>query len=381
MKSKTAERKIVFVNQSTGYLTIDIINSFVKEFDRIALIAGSIRVQNTDLDSKVVWSKITVYQRSSTFKKALSWLLGTIQIFFLLITKYRKYEIFYVSVPPTAYLLSILLPNSFSLLIYDIYPDALKVYNISDQNFIYRVWQRLNKNLFSKAHRIFTLGEGMAKLLSKYTDHKINVIANWSDTSLFKPVEKQKNPFIKEKQLEGKFIVMYSGNIGYTHNVEVLISVAEQLKKYKDILFLIIGRGERTTYISSLIDKKQLQNCKMLPFQPDDILPFSLASADIAVITLADETALISVPSKTYNFLAVGAPLLCIAAQESEMNQLVSQFDNGKCFDKSDINQMADYILALKNDESYLSLSQKNSRVASYNFTSKNALLYLEQYV
>ena len=112
------KEKIVFVNQATGYLTIDIINEFAKEYDKVALIAGSIRVQDVPLDPKVEWSKIAVYNRGNNFRKLFSWINGTIKIFYLLLFKYRKYEVFYFTVPPLAYLCSLVLKNKFSILVY-----------------------------------------------------------------------------------------------------------------------------------------------------------------------------------------------------------------------------------------------------------------------
>src|SRR5687767_4634914 len=98
-------RKIVFVNQASGYLTIDIVNGFADVFEKVALISGVVRVQDIPLNEKVEWSKISVYNRGNPAKKFTSWIFGTFQIFFLLLFKYRKYEIFYFTIPPTAYLL------------------------------------------------------------------------------------------------------------------------------------------------------------------------------------------------------------------------------------------------------------------------------------
>ena len=113
-------RKIVFINQSTGYLTIDIINKFVNEFD-VALIAGSIRVQDTPLDEKVRVSYIVRYNRGNILMKATSWLIGTVQLFFLLIFRYKDHEVVMISIPPTAFLLAPILRSRYSLIIYDLY--------------------------------------------------------------------------------------------------------------------------------------------------------------------------------------------------------------------------------------------------------------------
>ena len=84
----------------------------------------------------------------------------------------------------------------------------------------------------------------------------------------------------------------------------------------------------------SWVKDKNLKNCYFLPWQPSQDLKYSLSAADISIITLTDETALVSVPSKTYNLLAVGTPLLCIASDESELAHLVAAYDCGRCFTK-----------------------------------------------
>ena len=46
---------------------------------------------------------------------------------------------------------------------------------------------------------------------------------------------------------------MYSGNIGYTHNVEYLIEVAKELKQEKEIQFLIIGEGKKKETLQTMV--------------------------------------------------------------------------------------------------------------------------------
>lgn len=375
-------RKIVFINQATGYLTIDIINAFAKHYDETALITGSIRVQDIPLDQKVKISKTVKYDRGNTRKKMTSWLLGTVQIFFHLLFKYRNYEVFYITIPPSAYLLSLILPNKFSLLVFDVYPDVLKIYNINESKWIYRAWISWNKKLFKKVHRLYTIGEGMKKLLAQYTDAKnIFIIPNWSGLTKIKPVAKSENPFVMENKLQNKFIVQYSGNIGYTHNVELLVEVAKMMKEYNDIIFLIIGRGDRVNHIKNLIQEYKLDNCIQMPFQPDETLNFSLAAADLGVVILDEKTAHASVPSKIYNLQAVGVPIVAIASLDSEINEHIEKYGNGKTFAQNDLEGVKNYILKCKSDKGYLKQISDNSIIASKEFSMTNANKYYKHYV
>ncbi len=107
---------------------------------------------------------------------------------------------------------------------------------------------------------------------------------------------------------------MYSGNIGLSGDVEVLIDVAEKIRR-DDIIFLIIGDGAKKQMIREKAEKLVLKNIIFLPWQPADELPFSLSSASIAVVSLGVKTSRLAVPSKLYNCLSVGAPLLCLTSK------------------------------------------------------------------
>ncbi len=148
-------RKIIFVNQATGYLTIDIINAFAAKFDEVAFMYGDLRIQDAEPHPKVKFSKIVQKSRKSNGMRFLRWLIATIQIFFLLITRYRRYEIFYFSIPPFAYFLSLLIRRKFSILMWDVYPDALKLVGINETHVVYRIWTLINRRLFKKCAPYF----------------------------------------------------------------------------------------------------------------------------------------------------------------------------------------------------------------------------------
>ena len=371
-------KKVVLVNQSTGYLMMDIANAYAEVYDEVVLLAGSIKVAERTLYPKIKVVKIMAYNRGSSLKRLWTWGWASLQIFTRLLFKYRKYEVVYVTNPPMAYLSSLLLKNPFSIIVYDTYPDALKNVGIGKSNVIYKWWSKKNKKLFAKATKIVTLSEGMADCLANYVEReKIIVVPNWSSKSDFKPIAKSDNPFVKEHGLGDKFTVLYSGNMGFTHNVETIIEVANRLKENKGIHFMLIGDGKKKPELMEKANQYRLGNCTFLDWQPVDVLPYSLASADIGVITLNDETALVSVPSKTYNLLAVGAPLLCIAPKESEIASLVAHFNNGKCYGPDETEAIASFIETLASDSELRNQMASHSFEASKNFTFANAKKYL----
>jgi hypothetical protein len=380
MKSP-ARKKIVFVNQSTGYLSIDIINAFAKDFDEVHLLYGELRVQDTLLDPKVRLTRVIKKSRRSHLTRFLAWSGASIQIFFLLLFRFRSYDIFYFTLPPFAYLSSLILPNRFSILIFDVYPDVLKVLGITPRNPIFAFWSWANRRLFQRAHRVYTIGNGLAKLMSAYTtSDKIHVIPLWSGLADAGPVPKAANPFLQQFQITDKFIVQYSGNIGAGNNIEALLDVAALLASDPSILFLIIGRGMKVPLVERLINERNLSNCLLLPFQPDEMLKYSLAAADLSVILVEEGTAEVSVPSKLFNLLKVGSSILAIGPANSEVNRIVKEYRLGECFEGKAPQQIASYVTRMKNSPD-LSAHQQNAIEASRDFSPLNAQIYSKLYL
>ncbi len=371
-------KKVVLVNQSSGYLMIDITNAYAEVYDEVVLLAGSIKVTERTLNEKIKVKHLAEYNRSSSVKRLLTWGWASLQIFNKLMFKYRKHEVVYVTNPPMAYLSSLLLKNPFSIIVYDTYPDALKNVGIGKGNFIYKWWCKQNKKLFAKAKKIVTLSDGMADCLASYVERdKITVVPNWASKASFGPVDKSENPFVMEHGLENKFTVMYSGNMGFTHNVEAIIEVAKKLADDERIHFMLIGDGKKKPELQEMSRNFGLKNCTFLDWQPADMLQYSLACADLGVITLNDEMAKVSVPSKTYNLLAVGAPLLCIVPEDSELASMVAKYQNGVCFKPDQIKEIATFIEELASDKEKMETMVNHSLSASKNYTYENAKLYV----
>ena len=367
---------IVFINQNAGYLMIDIIHAHA-DYQRRVIIAGKLIERNAQLDKGVKIEKIITYNRSSSFKRLLTWSWGFIQILWLVKLRYRKAELFIVTNPPFASFIPLFVPNRFSLLVYDVYPDALIAYKMIDpDSLISRFWKGSNKRIFKRAENIFIISDGMKKVLCQYIDpDKIKVIPVWTDNSFLKPVPKAGNKFIQKFGLQDKFLVMYSGNLGHSHQVEVLLEIAAAIKD-KDIYFVIIGEGDKQKLIRSLIEKESLVNCILLPLQEVEMLPYSLAAADIGVVTLGIEASSLSIPSKTFNLMSVGVPIMGIADSASELSNLINNLQIGKCFAQTDIDQMIAFIEFVKSNEDYRNSLQNNSLQASKQFGSENALRF-----
>ena len=381
MQKVSKRRKIVIVNQAVNYLSVDLCNAFVKEFQYVELITGSIHIQGEKLDEGVKVYFINKWNERPVSKKIISYLCGSIRIYFLLLTRFRKYEVFFISVPPFGYLLKLLLPNRCSVLIWDVYPDLLKITGIDEIHFVYRLWVFLNRKVFKRFYRIFTIGDRMADLIAQYVPkEKILITPIWSIFQENGKVNSPLNPFIIKHHLEGKFIVQYSGNIGKSHNVEKMVELAALMKDETDILFQIIGRGPRVPELQRMVVENKLPNCNFLPFQTDEMFPYSLSAASIGVVILDEKASTGSVPSKCYNLMSFGIPSLYFASSDSQLNEYCETYHHAECFDEIDLQGAKKYILNLKNNKEIYEKYSLNALLAAKNLKRDNASQIVELY-
>jgi len=374
-----ANNKIIFINQSSGYLMIDIINAFKNTYKERVLFTGFLGKRDTPLDDGVKIKWLFKYNRKSTFKRLLTWSLAFFKSIFLIKFKYKNAHLFLVSNPPFAILIPFFCKNEYSLLIYDVYPDALVEFKIfKNDSLIIRLWKKANLKIYKKATHVYTITNEMKGRLSQYSDpNKIKVIPIWADNNFLKPMSKFENIFLKQHGLENKFVVIYSGNLGKSHPVEVLLEVAKEFELQNEIVFIIIGEGDKYEFIKKEIKILKLSNVLLFPWQEAAMLPYTLSAADIAVVTLSKEVSDLSIPSKTYSLMSVGVPILCIASETSALSKLITHHEMGKTCSQKNKTKIVNFIKECKKNPLLLEKLKENSFKASLDYTPENAKLFV----
>lgn len=372
---------LVLLNQEANYLTTGLANAFHSRFESVTLVVGTLYSQGEELDPRVKIVRINRMEESPGWKKAWSYLSALVRLWWLLMTRFRNHEVLFISVPPMGYLLNLILPHKFSMVIWDLYPDAFKVTGMTEKNWVYRIWAWLNRKSFRKAYRVFTIGDVLADAISKYVCRdKLSVHAIWSMFREAPRVTRSQNYFVKQHDLGEKFIVQYSGNIGVTHNVEFLIEIAEKMKENLRIMFQIIGRGSRKPYIERMVAERALGNLQVLPFQEDKMFPHSISAANLGVVILDESVSRGSVPSKAYNLMSFGIPALYISSAESQLARDAHKYGHARCFSVNEKDDICHFILKLVNDPELCQRMSQAALRAAENFTPANANKFVESY-
>jgi colanic acid biosynthesis glycosyl transferase WcaI len=174
--------------------------------------------------------------------------------------------------------------------------------------------------------RIVAIGETMRlRLIAKGAPPEaVVVIPNWSNLAHAAPVPRL-NEWSSAHGLDHKFVVMHSGNVGFAQDIDTLIRASTFLRDLDDLVVMIIGAGARLVDAVALAERLDAEKVRFLPYQPREVLPQSLSSADVHVVGLARGLSGFVVPSRLYGILAAGQAVIAAAESDSEMAQLVAR--------------------------------------------------------
>ena len=179
---------------------------------------------------------------------------------------------------------------------------------------------------------------------------RISVIPNWADTDAIRPVVRDENTFRQRHGLDGKFVVMYSGNFGLAHDIDVLLEAAVEVRQRPEIHFLFVGSGSRLVTLQAKFADMGLNNVSFLPPQPWESLSESLSAGDLHMVTLRPGVEGTVVPSKLYGIFAAGRPTLYVGAVDSEGALLLREHNCGTVVPAPNGRDLAQTILEWSTD-------------------------------
>ena len=252
----------------------------------------------------------------------------------------------------------------------DLFPEVTVLLEDFHSDRINAALQRVNRFLCRKSARVIALGDTMRRRLiddKGASPERTIIIPDWADTSAIRPGPKR-NAFSVEHGLADKFVVMHSGNIGLSQQLETVIDAAALLRDVRDIQIVFVGEGVKKADLQQKAQTLGLTNVTFLPFTPKERLHESFASADVFIVSLQRGLAGYIVPSKLYGILAAGRPYVAAVEDDCEVAVITRRYDCGRIAEPGNARMMADGVLALYHDRAHAARSGDNARQAALSF-------------
>jgi glycosyltransferase involved in cell wall biosynthesis len=212
----------------------------------------------------------------------------------------------------------------FNILVHDVFPENLIGANIFRfKGLIYWYLSKVFNNAYGLADKIIVIGSDMKEIyVNKLKAFKGEIIQIpiWGDSDNIYPSSTAGKKILSKLNCHSKLVFQFSGNIGRAQNIKRILSVSKELKD-EDLCFLFFGEGA----FKKLVQKCSLDNPKVFYggiYKREDSNAY-LNACNIAIVSLSMRMKGLGVPSKTYDIMAAGKPILYIGPTNSEIASLI----------------------------------------------------------
>ncbi len=226
----------------------------------------------------------------------------------------------------------------------DLWPESVAASGMLSNRFASWLIRCGAKFVYRGAKRINVITEGYRDNLLRLgvPAKKLSVIHCWPASGLFDPVPRDEQ-LAHDEGFENRFTIFYAGQIGPCQDLRTVLDAAELLKDLPHVQFLLAGDGVEQLLLAQQVKQRGLTNVRMLGRRSAADVQKMYALADLLLVHLKPNAmSRVSIPSKTFAYMASGRPLLM--AVEGESSRLVREHRCGVTAVPSNPQDMAQAI-------------------------------------
>ncbi len=248
----------------------------------------------------------------------------------------------------------------------DIFPDSLVNTGMTKKgSFIWKIGAIVEKITYKYADKIIVISEDFKENIMEkgVPEEKIEIVYNWVDENAVVSVAREDNPLFDKYGLDReKFYICYSGNVGYTQNMEMLTELAKEIEDNENIGFVIVGDGAFKPQLEELIKEKDIKNITLIPFQDYKDISYVFSLGDMGLIISKKGVGTNSVPSKTWSIMSAKRPVLASFDKGSELDKIITENNCGICVEADDKEMLKEAILGCYENRESLYILGENGR-------------------
>ena len=237
----------------------------------------------------------------------------------------------------------------------DIVPDSMVNAGMTAEgSLIWKIGRKIEDFTYRHAAKIVVISDDFKKnIMAKgVPEEKIEVIPLWVNTDNVYNVPRQENVLFERYKLDrSKYYICYSGNIGHSQNLRLLLDTATALREeLPDLRFVLIGEGAARDELERTIANEKLDNVILLPFQPYEDIAHVFSLGDAGLVISKGGIGESSIPSKTWSIMAAERPVLASFDEGSALTELIERAGCGIAAAADEIEPLKDAVRKLYND-------------------------------
>lgn len=316
----------------------------------------------------------TTFDKNTLVLRLINMLTIGASIFVKSIKFFRKGDqVLVVTAPPslpvTTAIAALMRGASLTILVQDSYPEILIAVGATKRNSVFvKVVNLINRWVYKYASKIIVMGRDMNEMFVQKTaglDIPIVTIPNWADLESIQPTPREDNTLLKELGIMDKFVFMYAGNIGHPTDIETIVECAEKLLDRKEFQFVFIGAGVKKKWLENRRAANSLPNITILDYRPRDEQIIFLNACDVGIVALIKGMWGTAMPSRTYNIMAAGRPILALTDENSELARVIDEEGIGWHIEPGNADMLLETILRIYENRHELGAIGKRARDAA----------------
>jgi glycosyltransferase involved in cell wall biosynthesis len=228
----------------------------------------------------------------------------------------------------------------FVYIVQDIHPDILvRTGSPKLPRWLIATWRRLSQLTFDSSQLVITLSDAMKDyLVTTYALRAERVVAIplWAQPSLehlssgADAVKRARAALRPAVKFNDDLVVLYAGNMGVMHPVEILVLAAAKLRS-RPISFLFVGDGTKRRDLEQLAHRMSVESVQFLPFQPVREFELLVQASDICTVALQPGLEDLCLPSRTPTFMSAGRPILAVMRDRAPQSRELNEVGAGWC--------------------------------------------------
>ncbi len=255
----------------------------------------------------------------------------------------------------------------------DIFPqNAIDIGKINNP-FLVKFYEGIERIIYTNADKITTHSKSVTRFIiekKRVSSKKVVTLHNWIDFHSFENLNKNLS-FKKTYGLENKFIILFAGVIGCCQGLGLIIDIAKSIKRFEDIVFLIVGDGTEKKKLQEQVKRESLKNIIFKDFVSKEDYPYLAKSVDVGLVCLHPDNKTPIVPGKILGYMAASIPVIAYVNKESDAHELIKDAQCGYSIISDDPNSMADTIVKMYKGRDRLKEYGKNGFIYASEHFSK----------
>ncbi len=221
---------------------------------------------------------------------------------------------------------------TFYLILRDIFPqNAVDLGFMKKEGLLHRYFRGKERKLYKEADYIGCMSQGNIDYV-KVHNPKVSAVKLHELKNYQKPYKGfgSKPCLIKKKYgIAEKFVVVFGGNMGKPQQLENVLTLAESVLHFPDIVFLLLGEGVQLNKIEAEAKAKGLTNIKIQRTIPKQEYQDLLSVCDVGLISLHKDFTIPNIPSKALDYFNVGIPVLASLDRATDFGKILDENECG----------------------------------------------------